>query len=149
MRRLTVAAVGGRARGWAAEAERRYCERLSAWRATVVRVKAGAGPRALEQEAGRLLGKVPKGAAVVATQAGRGSESSRRFAGRMEGWMSGGGAAFIIGSADGLDAGLLDRADDVVSLSGLTLSHDLAMVVLLEQCYRAWTIITGHPYHRD
>ena len=56
--------------------------------------------------------------------------------------------SFLIGGADGHSAELLDRADDVWRLSDLTLPHELARLVLLEQLYRAEMIRSGHPYHR-
>lgn len=55
----------------------------------------------------------------------------------------------VIGGADGLDQTLRDSAFAVWSLSAMTLPHLLVQVVLAEQLYRAWTIINGHPYHRD
>ncbi len=55
----------------------------------------------------------------------------------------------VIGGADGLDQSLRDRALAAWSLSAMTLPHLLVQVVLAEQLYRAWTIINGHPYHRD
>jgi len=57
--------------------------------------------------------------------------------------------AFLIGGPDGHAAAVLDEADLVLSLGPLTLPHGLARVVLAEQIYRATTILTGHPYHRD
>jgi 23S rRNA (pseudouridine1915-N3)-methyltransferase len=57
--------------------------------------------------------------------------------------------AFVIGGADGLPADLTSEAGLVLRLSSLTLPHALAQVVLLEQIYRAATILTGHPYHRE
>jgi 23S rRNA (pseudouridine1915-N3)-methyltransferase len=56
--------------------------------------------------------------------------------------------AFVIGGADGLDAELKASAFLLLRLSSLTLPHALAQVVLLEQIYRAATLLTGHPYHR-
>ena len=56
--------------------------------------------------------------------------------------------AFVIGGADGLDAEVKARAALLLRLSTLTLPHALAQVVLLEQIYRAATLLTGHPYHR-
>jgi 23S rRNA (pseudouridine1915-N3)-methyltransferase len=56
--------------------------------------------------------------------------------------------AFVIGGADGLDEGIKRQAALLLRLSALTLPHALAQVVLLEQIYRAATILTGHPYHR-
>jgi 23S rRNA (pseudouridine1915-N3)-methyltransferase len=54
---------------------------------------------------------------------------------------------FAIGPADGFTAQLRDHADLVLSLGKMTLAHELARVVLLEQVYRAFTILKGHPYH--
>lgn len=56
--------------------------------------------------------------------------------------------SFIIGSDIGLSKGIKERADLLMSLSKMTLSHRVALVVIAEQVYRALTIITGHPYHR-
>ena len=57
--------------------------------------------------------------------------------------------ALLIGGADGLSARVVESADLLWSLSPLTLQHELALVVALEQIYRAHTILTGIPYHRD
>jgi 23S rRNA (pseudouridine1915-N3)-methyltransferase len=57
--------------------------------------------------------------------------------------------AFVIGSADGLDPGVKRGADVVLTLSALTLPHGLARVVLAEQLYRATSMLSGHPYHRE
>ena len=57
--------------------------------------------------------------------------------------------AFVIGSADGLDASLKREADAMVSLSSLTLPHGLARVMIAEQLYRAVSLNAGHPYHRE
>jgi 23S rRNA (pseudouridine1915-N3)-methyltransferase len=57
--------------------------------------------------------------------------------------------AFVIGSADGLDAAVKRNADAVLALSALTLPHGLARVVLAEQLYRATSMLSGHPYHRE
>jgi 23S rRNA (pseudouridine1915-N3)-methyltransferase len=57
--------------------------------------------------------------------------------------------ALLVGGADGLSARVIESADLLWSLSPLTLQHDLALVVALEQIYRAHTILTGLPYHRD
>lgn len=57
--------------------------------------------------------------------------------------------ALLVGGADGLSPRVLESADLLWSLSALTLQHELALVVALEQIYRAHTILTGIPYHRD
>lgn len=56
--------------------------------------------------------------------------------------------AFIVGGADGISASLRSKADLVLSFSSFTLQHDLAVIIFLEQLYRAHTIIKGEPYHR-
>jgi 23S rRNA (pseudouridine1915-N3)-methyltransferase len=56
---------------------------------------------------------------------------------------------FVIGGPDGLSDKLKSNAEELVRISSLTLPHALAQVVLLEQIYRAATLLTGHPYHRE
>jgi 23S rRNA (pseudouridine1915-N3)-methyltransferase len=56
--------------------------------------------------------------------------------------------ALLVGGADGLDPALRDGADARVALSALTLPHGLVRVVVVEQLYRAWSLLQGHPYHK-
>ena len=86
---------------------------------------------------------------VVLHERGR-ALTSRELAAKVDEWrLSARRVALIIGGADGHDQPLLDAADFLWSLGPLTLQHELALVVALEQIYRANTILTGHPYHRD
>ncbi len=57
--------------------------------------------------------------------------------------------AFVIGGPDGLDAQVKKQSSLLLRLSSLTLPHALAQVVLMEQIYRAATLLVGHPYHRE
>jgi 23S rRNA (pseudouridine1915-N3)-methyltransferase len=67
----------------------------------------------------------------------------------MREWQAAGSdVSLVIGGPDGIATDCLARADLCWSLSKLTLPHGLARVVVAEQLYRAWTVITGHPYHR-
>jgi len=76
--------------------------------------------------------------------------TSRQLAAKVDQWQqSARPVAVILGGADGHDRPLLEAADFQWSLGPLTLQHELALVVTLEQLYRARTILTGHPYHRD
>jgi 23S rRNA (pseudouridine1915-N3)-methyltransferase len=76
--------------------------------------------------------------------------TSRVLAAKVDEWrLSSRPVAVIIGGADGHDQSLLEAADFLWSLGPLTLQHELALVVALEQLYRAQTILSGHPYHRD
>lgn len=56
---------------------------------------------------------------------------------------------FIIGGADGLDQGILEKSNLIMSLSHLTLPHQLVKVFLIEQIYRSYSIINNLPYHRE
>ena len=86
---------------------------------------------------------VPKGARLIALDE-RGRELTTAQFARLLAQPS----AFVIGGADGLSASLKSRADALLKLSSLTLPHALAQVILLEQLYRAATLLLGHPYHR-
>jgi 23S rRNA (pseudouridine1915-N3)-methyltransferase len=83
-----------------------------------------------------------KNRVVVLDESGK-DFTTTRFAGLLKAE-----TAFVIGGADGLDDAVKERADLLLRLSALTLPHALAQVILLEQLYRAATILTGHPYHR-
>lgn len=76
--------------------------------------------------------------------------TSRELAERIGRWQRDGrDIAMIIGGADGLDPAFKSTADESLSLSAMTLPHGLARVVLIEQLYRASSVMKGHPYHRD
>jgi 23S rRNA (pseudouridine1915-N3)-methyltransferase len=112
------------------------------------RKKAGT-PQAKEEEGETLLAKVRPGERVVALDE-RGREwTSVELAGRLQGWLEGGrDVALVLGGSDGLSAEVLARADEKLALSRLTLAHRLARLVLVEQLYRAATILRGEPYHK-
>ena len=55
----------------------------------------------------------------------------------------------IIGGAEGLSPSIKNKADEIWSLSEMTLPHNLVRIILIEQIYRAWSIISHHPYHRE
>ena len=75
--------------------------------------------------------------------------TSAGWADAFESWLhSGRDVAFIIGGPDGLDERVLQRADHTWALAKMTLPHALVRVVVAEQVYRAWSIVSGHPYHR-
>mgnify|MGYP003956081343 FL=1 len=57
--------------------------------------------------------------------------------------------SILVGGPDGLSPSIKDKADEIWSLSKMTLPHNLARIVIIEQIYRAWSIINCHPYHRE
>ena len=76
--------------------------------------------------------------------------SSKTLARRLADWQADGrDLCFVIGGPDGVASSVRSRADFCWSLSQLTLPHGLARAVLAEQLYRAWSLQSGHPYHRD
>ena len=101
-------------------------------------------PRGYEvaRVAAKNANKLPNGKIVVLDERGK-DLTTVQFAALLKTE-----AVFVIGGADGLDEAVRKRADVLLRLSALTLPHALAQVILLEQIYRAATLLTGHPYHR-
>ncbi len=101
-------------------------------------------------EAALLEKALPKGATVVALDERGKLLTSPDFAARIAGWRDTGSQdlAFLIGGADGLDQGLVARADFKLSFGKMVWPHMLARVMLSEQVYRAVSILAGAPYHR-
>ena len=76
-------------------------------------------------------------------------ETSEAFAKRVGRWLERGqDVALVVGGADGLADAVRVRADETIALSRMTLPHRLARVVVVEQLYRALTILRGEPYHK-
>lgn len=155
---MNVSVIGvGRPSGLLEPAIREYEGRARRyWRLDVTAVKAERASRnrpiteVRQAEAERLRAAVPSGAEVVAlTRSGEGWSSERLARYLNDLAVSGApGAAFIIGGAYGLDRQLLRGARHQLSLSPLTMPHDLARLVFAEQLYRAGTIVRGEPYHK-
>jgi 23S rRNA (pseudouridine1915-N3)-methyltransferase len=103
------------------------------------------------KDAADMLGAIPAGALRVALEVSGEAVSSPLFARRIEAWArrGKGDVAFLIGGAEGLPKAVSEAADLRLSLSSLTLPHRLARIVLLEQLYRALSILRGEPYARE
>ena len=101
-------------------------------------------------EARTLLGALSEGIIVALDERGR-TQSSDTFAKQLARWRDDGRPAvsFVIGGADGLDPALVAKAHLTLSFSPLTWPHQLVRIMLAEQLYRATTILSGHPYHRE
>ena len=102
------------------------------------------------EEADAIRAKLPPDAAVTLFDERGRAVSSRDFASGLAAARDGArsAAAFVIGGPDGLDASLRENLR-VVSFGAMTLPHRLARIVVAEQIYRATTILSGHPYHRE
>lgn len=104
----------------------------------------------MADEGRAITAALPDRAFLIALdERGRG-EDSDGFARLIETQRGSGRAdlCFVIGGADGLDPAMRARADRVLSFGQLTIPHQLVRVLVLEQTYRAATILSGHPYHR-
>jgi 23S rRNA (pseudouridine1915-N3)-methyltransferase len=154
--RVRVVAAGTRLPGWLNEGFAEYARRMPAETPLELReiavargAAAGAEARARRAEGERMLAAVPAAAYVVALEVGGRTLDTealaRWWAGRLR---DGRELAFLIGGPEGLSPACLERADERLSLSALTLPHGLARVVLAEQLYRAASLLKGHPYHR-
>ena len=104
-----------------------------------------------EKEAEFLLSHIPNGAKVVVLDERGQNISSMDFAHQIENWSLNGISeiCFLIGGADGHLQKVRERADLILSFGKLTMPHMLIRAVLVEQIYRAQTILSGHPYHRQ
>ncbi|HWF99342.1 MAG TPA: 23S rRNA (pseudouridine(1915)-N(3))-methyltransferase RlmH [Steroidobacteraceae bacterium] len=155
--RTRVIAVGTRPPGWVREACADYTRRLGArLKLTLVEIEpgprsAGQSPqKAIDTEARKLLAALHAEEWVVALDERGTQMSTRELADWLDGRMrEGRDLAFLIGGPDGLGAEVRARSNVSLSLSRLTLPHALVRVVLAEQLYRAMSILSHHPYHRD
>jgi 23S rRNA (pseudouridine1915-N3)-methyltransferase len=135
--RLHVLAVANRLPAWAEAARDGYLERMPrGYETTVVQLRPA--------QADKLRERIPKGARIVALDERGKDLTTKQFAALLAE-----PTAFVIGAADGLDPAIRREAAVLLRLSTLTLPHALAQVVLCEQIYRAATLLTGHPYHRE
>jgi 23S rRNA (pseudouridine1915-N3)-methyltransferase len=153
---IRLLAVGDRQPSWVDEAYRRYAERLPReWRfrldtiATVRRSKNNKSQQAKESEGEKILGKLGADEHVVLLDERGKQLKSRALATTLAEWQAGGrDLCLIIGGPDGVSDACRQRANFTWSLSDLTLPHGLARVLVVESLYRAWSLQTGHPYHR-
>jgi 23S rRNA (pseudouridine1915-N3)-methyltransferase len=158
--RIVIAAIGRLKQGPERELVSRYLERARAAGKPLALTgfeviefaesRAGSADARKDEEARQLLSALPDGVRVVLDEHGK-SISSRAFAAQLGRWRDDGrpAASFVIGGADGHGRELEGSADLTLSFSPLTWPHQLVRIMLAEQLYRATTILSGHPYHRE
>lgn len=114
-----------------------------------VKDAAGRGAARAARENRSLLERVSgKGIVVALDEAGEQMTSLALARFLDDARTRGQDVSFVLGGPEGLPPGLLEAAERRLSLSRLTLTHEMARVLLLEQIYRAFTILGGSPYHR-
>ncbi|MCK4706963.1 MAG: 23S rRNA (pseudouridine(1915)-N(3))-methyltransferase RlmH [Gammaproteobacteria bacterium] len=116
---------------------------------TIKRGKNADIQRIVRDESRNLLVAVPANCQIVALDVLGKSVTTEKLSSILDNWMQQGqDISIVIGGPDGVSDELLAEASVKLSLSALTFPHTLARVVLLEQIYRAWSILNNHPYHR-
>lgn len=106
--------------------------------------------RILEKEGEQTLAAIPKGNRIVTLDIPGKPWTTEQLAEQLERWKQDGrDVSFLIGGPEGLAPSCKAAADQSWSLSPLTLPHPLVRVVVAESLYRAWSITTNHPYHRE
>lgn len=158
--RILIAAVGRMKQGPERELVSRYLDRARAagkpLALTHFDVVEHAESRAAmpeqrkEDEAKSILAALPDSVVVALDEHGQ-TMPSAALAARIARWRDDGRSSlgFVIGGADGLAPSLRQRAELTLSFSPLTWPHQLVRIMLAEQLYRATTILSGHPYHRE
>ena len=153
--KITIVAVGRlKEKFWSSAADE-YLKRLQPYARVSVsevpnRDSSRDEARALAEEGADVLRALSPNSPVIALAIDGKTLSSEQFAARIErfGLEGHSSITFVIGGSGGLDARVLEAADERLSLGPMTLPHNLARVVLLEQLYRAFRIIRGEPYHK-
>jgi 23S rRNA (pseudouridine1915-N3)-methyltransferase len=154
--RLTVIAVGQRVPSWAQSGWDEFYKRFPPeFRVELKAIKAE--PRGskntaqlMDAEAQRIQAAIPKDAYIVALdERGKGLRTEQLSTTLTELAKSVRDVVFLIGGPDGLSPSLKSSAHLLIKLSDMTLPHAMVRVLLIEQLYRAWSISTHHPYHRE
>ena len=128
-----------------------YLQRLSHFvKCETVEIRDSAPHEGKESEGKRILEKLNQTPFVCLLDVTGRKISSPELAKEIEKWQNAGTKeiSFVIGGADGVSAEVAQGADLVLSLSFLTFTHEMTRVVMLEQLYRAFTIIKGFPYQK-
>lgn len=157
---ITIAAVGKLKSGPERELFDRFVERashagrklgLSFTTREFAESRAVSAPLRKDQEAAAILSALSPGAVFIALDEGGKNLDSRTFAARIVRWRDTGTGELVlaIGGAEGHGAALLAKASLRLAFGSMTWPHQLARLMLAEQLYRAVTILSGHPYHRD
>ena len=154
--RVSIAAVGVRMPGWVQAACAEYLKRLPReWSVQIIelaqaRLGKHAPPgRILRDEAERIRALINPDAHLIALDIQGQAWSTVDLSKQLQTWqLAGRDLMFMIGGPEGLEPSLLNQAGQRWSLSRLTFPHPLVRVIVLEQLYRAWSLLQNHPYHR-
>lgn len=151
--RFLLVAIGRDRRGPTADLAEIYQKRCP-WRIELIDIPPrtqGDTAKRVSEEALRIRQALPDGAALAVLDEGGDNLSSQELARNIQHFQNDGrnALAFVIGGADGLDRSLIEAADLRIAFGRATWPHRMVRAMLLEQLYRASTILSGHPYHRE
>ncbi|WP_244412574.1 23S rRNA (pseudouridine(1915)-N(3))-methyltransferase RlmH [Raoultibacter timonensis] len=155
--RITVVAVGKLKERFWADACAEYLKRLKAYAKVEVKeiadidpAKAGGVDAARDREGSAVLAAIPEQSHAILLAIEGKERSSEGLARRLDSLALAGTSdlTFIVGGSDGVSDAVRTRANEQLSFGPITLPHNLARVVLLEQVYRAFKISRGEPYHK-
>ena len=151
--KLKIVAVGSRCPDWAARGYAEYAKRLPPpYELELVEIatrQQASSARYVAEEGSKILRRIDVGDWVVVLDEHGVSRTSKQLAEDLLDWRQNARQiVFVIGGADGLSQEAKSRANTTWSLSKLTLPHYLVRPLLAEALYRAWSINSGHPYHR-
>jgi len=159
--RIVIAAVGRLKQGPERELAERYRKRAADIGRSagvsdfdIIEIKdsrAADTARRVLEESIAVANVIPDDAVIVMLDAQGESMSSASFAGRLQGWRAQNrpAVAFVIGGDDGLAPTIREKSTLAIAFGAATWPHQLVRIMLLEQLYRAITILAGHPYHRS
>lgn len=155
--KLLIVAVGHKMPDWIAAGCQEYTKRMPrevSIQIIEIKPEPRSGGKTREQltaaEAGRIEAALPNGCRIIALDERGDDLTTVKLSQQLDKWLGDGrDVALLIGGADGLAASIKERADGMIRLSSLTLPHAMARLLLCEQLYRAWSLLKGHPYHRE
>ena len=154
--KIRLLAIGTCPEDWVREAVQLYVARLPVHlKPELIEIPlaprtAGGDPRSAKAKEGeRILQRLKATDFLVTLDEGGNPFSSLEFSREVARWQNHQpSVALVIGGPEGLAENVRDRANQCWSLSALTFPHGLVRVLVVEQLYRAWTILQGHPYHK-
>jgi 23S rRNA (pseudouridine1915-N3)-methyltransferase len=155
--KLLVVAASARPPAWVEQGWNEYAKRMPReLPLQLIEVKpeprtTGKTPAAMmAAEATRIDAALPARSRRIVLDEHGDAPTTKQLAERLERWQAeGDDVAFLIGGPDGLDPALKQSAHESLRLSSLTLPHAMVRVILAEALYRAWSLLKGHPYHRE
>ena len=154
--KIHLLAIGQRMPTWVTTGYEEYAKRLPRECSLLLhelpmatRSKNSVIEKLVAQEGDSLLAAIPSQSHIVTLEVEGNAWSTETLAKRLQIWLtSGQSVSLLIGGPDGLAPVCRAKAAERWSLSALTLPHPLVRIVVAEQLYRAWTLLSGHPYHR-